>query len=102
LGRIGHFLSAHAFIGSWVSGYLVIAANAWMQHPVGYSRAADGSFHLTDFWALLSNPWVFWQYVHNMGGAVITASFAMSALDAFYLLTRKDLDYGKLDRGFSL
>jgi cytochrome d ubiquinol oxidase subunit I len=97
LGRIGHWFSAlMLFIGSWVSGYFIIATNAWMQHPVGYSRAADGSFHLTDFWALLFNPWVFWQYLHNMGGAVLTASFAMSALGAFYLLTRKDLDYGKL------
>jgi cytochrome bd ubiquinol oxidase subunit I len=84
------------FIGSWVSGYFIIATNAWMQHPVGYTRVADGSVHLNDFWAMLFNPWVFWQYLHNMGGAVVTASFAMSALGAFYLLTRKDLEYGRL------
>ena len=30
------------FLGSWVSGYFIIATNAWMQHPVGYSTAEDG------------------------------------------------------------
>ena len=97
LGRLGHWFSAlMIFIGSWVSGYFIIATNAWMQHPMGYIRAADGSFHLNDFCALLFNTWVFWQYLHNMGGAVVTASFVMSALGAFYLLMRRDLEFGRL------
>jgi cytochrome bd-type quinol oxidase subunit 1 len=29
--------------GSWLSGYFIIATDAWMQHPVGYERAPDGS-----------------------------------------------------------
>src|SRR5574340_569517 len=30
------------FLGSWLSGYFILATNAWMQHPVAYSVAADG------------------------------------------------------------
>ena len=68
------------FLGSWLSGYFIIATNAWMQHPVGYQLGADGSVQLSSFWALLLNPWAFWQYLHNMGGAVVTGSFVMAAV----------------------
>jgi cytochrome d ubiquinol oxidase subunit I len=97
LGQLGHWFTAlMIFIGSWLSGYFIIATNAWMQHPVGYTVAPDGAVHVSDFWALIFNPWAIWQYVHNMGGAVVTASFAMAALGAFYILTRKDLVSGKI------
>jgi cytochrome d ubiquinol oxidase subunit I len=97
LGPLGHWFTAlMIFVGSWLSGYFIIATNAWMQHPVGYTVAADGSVHVNDFWALIFNPWAFWQYLHNMGGAVVTASFAMAALGAFYVLTGKDLVSGKI------
>ncbi|HLB91284.1 MAG TPA: cytochrome ubiquinol oxidase subunit I, partial [Terriglobales bacterium] len=44
LSRKAHWLSAVAvFAGSWLSGYFIIATDAFMQHPVGYSTAADGS-----------------------------------------------------------
>ena len=57
LSQRGHWATAVAvFLGSWLSGYFIIATDAWMQHPVGYMRAADGSFQLTSFWQLLLNP----------------------------------------------
>ncbi len=97
LSRRAHWFAAlMVFLGSWLSGYFIIATNAWMQHPVGYTTAADGSVHVNDFWALLFNPWAGWQYVHNMGGAVVTGAFAMAALGAFYVLTRQQEEYGKL------
>ncbi len=97
VGRAGHFLAAlMVFIGSWLSGYFIIATNAWMQHPVGHSVGAKGAVSLDDFWALLFNDWALWQYLHNMGGAVVTGSFLMAALGAFYVLGRKDVEYGKM------
>jgi cytochrome d ubiquinol oxidase subunit I len=81
-----HWLSAvMVFVGSWVSGFFIIATNAWMQHPVAYS-GTGARVQLTSFWGLLTNPWVGWQYAHNMGGAVVTGAFAVAALGAFYLL----------------
>jgi cytochrome bd ubiquinol oxidase subunit I len=72
LGKIGHWFSALAvFIGSWLSGYLIIATNAWMQHPVGYHMGPHGEIMLSSFWKLLLNPWALWQYAHNMSAAVI-------------------------------
>jgi cytochrome bd ubiquinol oxidase subunit I len=96
-GQRIHWLAAFMlFAGSWLSGYFIIVTDAWMQHPVGYEIAADGTAHLTSFRALLFNEWAFWQYLHNMSGAVITGSFAMAAVGAFYLLSRKQVEYGRM------
>ena len=67
-----------------------------MQHPVGYAKAADGSVQLSSFWALVLNPWAWWQYAHNMSGAVITGAFVMASVGAFYLLWGKFEEYGRL------
>src|ERR1700678_3862964 len=43
LGAKLHFVSAFlVFLGSWLSGYLIVATAAWMHHPVGYSIGPDG------------------------------------------------------------
>ena len=83
------------FLGSWLSGYFIIATNAWMQHPVAYSVAEDGRLFVNSLMGLLTNPWIFWQYAHNMTAAVVTASFAMGALGAFYLLSGQHLTHAK-------
>ena len=84
------------FLGSWLSGYFIVATDAWMQHPVGYERVADGSVQLTSFWQLVLNPWAWWQYAHNMSGAVITGAFVMTAVGAFYLLSQKHVEQGRI------
>jgi len=97
LSQRAHWATAVAvFLGSWLSGYFIIATDAWMQHPVGYMRTADGTFQLTSFWQLLLNPWAGWQYAHNMSGAVVTGSFVMASIGAFYLLSRKHVEHGRM------
>ena len=98
--RVGpklHWLSSLCvFLGSWLSGYFIIATDAWMQHPVGYTLAPNGQFQLQSFWDLILNPWALWQYAHNMIASVVTASFVMAALGAFYLLSAKAEAYGRI------
>jgi cytochrome d ubiquinol oxidase subunit I len=97
LTRMQHWFTAlMVFVGSWLSGYFIIATDAWMQHPVGYQRVANGSLQLTSFWELVLNPWAWWQYAHNMSGAVITGAFVMSAVGAFYLLSQKHVQQGRV------
>src|SRR5947199_6237340 len=67
-----------------------------MQHPVGYMRAADGSFQVASFWQVATNPWALLQYSHNMSGAVITGSFVMAGVGAFYLLERKHEEQARI------
>lgn len=97
LGRLGHWFSVFlVWLGSWLSGYLIIATDAWMQHPLAYSQGSDGNFALASFWGLLLNPWALWQYAHNMLGAVQTGCFVMAALGAFYLLCQKFEDDARI------
>src|SRR3974390_805975 len=96
LGRLGHWVSAFlVFLGSWMSGYLIVATDAWMQHPVGYRVLPDGQLGLASFWKLLLNPGARGQYGHNMLGAVQTGCFVMAAVGAYYLLAHRDLLFGR-------
>jgi cytochrome d ubiquinol oxidase subunit I len=97
LGPKLHLASAFlVFLGSWSSGFFIIATDAWMQHPVGYTIGPHGEILLRSFTDLLLNPWIFWQYWHNMIASVVTASFVMAGLGAFYLLVKKESKYGAL------
>jgi cytochrome d ubiquinol oxidase subunit I len=97
--RIGprlHWLASLAvFLGSWLSGYFIIVTDAWMQHPVGYRIGPNGGIELTSFRDLLFNTWALWQYAHNMIASVVTASFVVAALGAFYLLAGRHQSYGR-------
>ena len=96
LGRIGHWISALlVFIGSWLSGYLIVATDAWMQYPTAYRVLPNGEIGLASFWGLVLNRWALAQYAHNMLGAVQTGCFVMAAVGAFYILSKRELFYGK-------
>ena len=97
LGPRGHWASAVAvWLGSWLSGYFIVATNAWMQHPVGYEIGASGVAQLTSFSSLLLNPWAIWGYLHTMVGAVQTGAVVMAAVGAFYVLSKRASEYGTL------
>jgi len=99
-GRVSrklHLASAMlVFLGSWLSGLFIIATDAWMQHPVGYNIGPKGEILLGQLSQLFLNPWLFWQYLHNMTASVVTASFVMAGLGAFYLITERQTHYGRL------
>jgi cytochrome bd ubiquinol oxidase subunit I len=97
LSKRMHWLSAvMVFAGSWLSGFFIIVTDAWMQHPVAFDRLPDGGFSVNSFWGLMLNPWALLQYAHNMVGAVVTGSFVMAAVGAYYLLEKRDVYYGKI------
>src|SRR5438132_7995022 len=70
-----HWLSAVAvFVGSWLSGYFIVATDAFMQHPVGYYIAPDGPAQLASFRSVVLNPLAGWLYAHMMTVAAITGA----------------------------
>ena len=87
LGPRLHFLAAVAVaLGSWLSGYFILVTNAFMQHPVGYQIEADGSIGIASLSAYLFNPWAWVQFAHNQMAALVTGSFVVAAVGAFYAL----------------
>jgi cytochrome d ubiquinol oxidase subunit I len=97
LGPRAHWAVAVAvWLGSWLSGYFIVATNGWMQHPVGYEIGPNGAAQLTSLSAMLLNPWAIWEYLHTMAGAVQTGAVVMAAVGAFYILARRVSEYGAL------
>ena len=96
IGQKGHLVATIlVWLGTWISGGFIIASNAWMQHPVGYTLA-NGRLNISDWWAVMTNSWILPQYLHAMSGAVVTGAFMMTGLGAYYLLSRRDIDYGRM------
>jgi cytochrome d ubiquinol oxidase subunit I len=87
LGPRYHFLAAVAVaVGSWLSAYFIIVTNAFMQHPVGHRVEADGTLGIESLSAYLLNPWALLQFAHNQMAALVTGSFVVAAVGAFYRL----------------
>ena len=97
MGQKLHFVTGLlVFIGSWASGYLILATNAWMQHPVGYEILENGKYVLENFSALFSNPWLMPAFLHNQMASLVTSSFVVASIGAFYILGKTNVEYGKL------
>ena len=97
LGPKSHLLAALGVaVGSWASGYFILVTNAFMQHPSGYSFAADGSLRLESLGRYLLNPWALIQFLHNQAAALVTGSFAIASGGAFYVLRDQKSAQGKL------
>jgi len=89
LGPRFHFLAAVAVaLGSWLSGYFILVTNAFMQHPVGYQIESAGSLGITNLSAYLLNPWAWIEFAHNQMATLVTGSFVVAAVGAFYMLRR--------------
>jgi len=71
-------------LGTVLSAAFIMAANSWMQHPVGYTMVG-GKPRLDDIWAVLTNPVFLWGYLHVILAALVTASSVMLAVSAWQL-----------------
>ncbi|WP_300612102.1 cytochrome ubiquinol oxidase subunit I [Trebonia sp.] len=72
------------FLGSVLSAAFIMAANSWMQHPVGYVMV-HGSPQLNDIWALFTNPVFVWGYAKVVLAAIVTGAAVMLAVSAWQL-----------------
>jgi cytochrome d ubiquinol oxidase subunit I len=81
-----HLATAYAFaVGSWLSAYFIIVANSWMQRPVG-STVANGRAELTSVWALLSNRFAVWAYIHVLLVGLTTAAVLIFGVACWHFL----------------
>ncbi|HEX7487223.1 MAG TPA: cytochrome ubiquinol oxidase subunit I [Vicinamibacterales bacterium] len=96
LRPVVHWLSAvMVALGAVVSGFFIIATDAWMQHPVAY-EIVNGRAELTSLWGLLTNPYALWQFPHAISGSLVTASMVVAGVGAYYLLSRTFENAGRL------
>ncbi|MGH3246194.1 MAG: cytochrome ubiquinol oxidase subunit I [Trebonia sp.] len=72
-------------IGTMLSAFFILAANSWMQHPVGY-KIVDHKAVLTDFWALLTNSTLWVEFPHTLLAAFVTGGMVLLGVSAWKLL----------------
>lgn len=77
-----------AVIGSWISAFFIIAANSWMQHPVGVDLV-DGRPVLVDIWAVLSNNTALAAYSHTLLGSISVAGGFLLGIAWYHLWRRR-------------
>jgi cytochrome d ubiquinol oxidase subunit I len=89
LSRRLHLLSIWLVaLGGVLSAAFIMAANSWMQRPVGYTINAQGHAQLTNIWAVLSNTVFVWSFIHVLLASLITACMIMLAVSAWHLRRR--------------
>jgi len=82
-----------ASIGTAISAYFILAANSFMQHPVGYT--IDAEKHravLTDIWAVLGNTTTLIAFPHTIFASILTGGVFVVAVSAWYLRKGRDVD----------
>ncbi|AZI41717.1 cytochrome ubiquinol oxidase subunit I [Deinococcus psychrotolerans] len=77
-------------IGTAISAFWIIIANAWMQHPVGY-EILNGQAVLTSFWAVMTNPKGWQWFSHIFAGGLTVAAFFVMAVSGYHLRRKHEI-----------
>ncbi|HEY7859395.1 MAG TPA: cytochrome ubiquinol oxidase subunit I [Candidatus Nanopelagicales bacterium] len=79
-------------LGSILSALFILAANSWMQHPVGYTTdPATGRPQLSSVGELFTNPVFVWGYLHVIAAALVYGGAILLAVSAWHLRRRNEV-----------
>ena len=79
-------------IGTTLSAYWILAANTWMQHPVGFHKIGE-VFKVTSWPEVIFNPATFPRFIHMMLAAYLCAAFVIISVSAYYLIKKRHLGF---------
>lgn len=85
--------------GTLMSAFWILAANSFMQRPVGF-EINNGRAEMNDFFALITNGQLLVEFPHTIFGALATGAFLVAGVSAYKLMKKQDLDFFK--RSFNL
>src|SRR5260370_41558001 len=102
-GRIGKrmmmFANLMVTVGTVLSVTWILVANSWMQTPAGYKRV-NGQFQPVDWQHVILNPSFPLRFIHMLVGALISASWFIAGISAWYFLKQRHLPIAR--RGVSI
>lgn len=84
-----------AALATWLSAYLILVANSWMQHPVGY-EITDGKAQLTNVWSLLTNSFALTAWLHTILAGLIFGSMVMLGISCWHFLRGRNVELFRL------
>ncbi len=79
-------------LASNISGYWILSANAWMQHPVGYV-IRNGRAELTDFLAVITQGYAVHIFIHTISSAYVLAGFVVLCVSSYHLLKKQNVEF---------
>ena len=85
-----------AAIGTLLSAYFILAANAWMQHPVGYTiNIEKGRAELTDIVEVLTQKLAVATFFHTIPSAIFTGAAVIAGISAWLLVKKIDIEMSR-------
>ncbi|WP_319782276.1 cytochrome ubiquinol oxidase subunit I [Oceanisphaera sp. IT1-181] len=97
--KLHYFATCVVAFGTWVSSFWIIAANSWMHTPAGH-KIVEGRFEVDSWMEVIFNPSMPYRLVHMLLAAMLTATFLIGGVSAWYL--RKDRDVAFAKKGLSM
>jgi cytochrome d ubiquinol oxidase subunit I len=79
-------------IASNLSAFWILAANSFMQQPVGYTLAENGKIVMSSFLDLVKNPNLWVEFPHTEFSGLTTAAFFVLGISAYHLLRKKEIN----------
>jgi cytochrome d ubiquinol oxidase subunit I len=81
------------WLGTWLSAYFILAANSWMQHPVGYElNSQTGRAQATDIWDILSQKFLLFAWTHVILAGLLTGGFLVLGVSCWHLLRGRNIE----------
>lgn len=97
--KLHFFSTVTVAIGTWISAFWIIVANSWMQTPAGY-RLVDGRFQVDSWMDIIFNPSMPYRLTHMLLATLITATFVVAGVSAYYLIKKQHQDFAR--KGLSM
>jgi cytochrome d ubiquinol oxidase subunit I len=88
-------------LGTLLSSTWIIAANSWMQTPAGY-KMVDGRFEPTNWMQAIFNPSFIWRWPHMVAAVLISASFFVAGISAWYLVKGRATGFARRSMSIAL
>jgi cytochrome d ubiquinol oxidase subunit I len=79
-------------IASNISAFWILAANSFMQQPVGYTTLSSGKIVMSSFWDLVKNPNLWVEFPHTVFSGFTTAAFFVLGISAYHLIRKKEIN----------
>ncbi|MBT2293272.1 cytochrome ubiquinol oxidase subunit I [Paenibacillus albidus] len=80
--------------GTMLSAFWILAANSFMQHPVGFA-INNGRAEMNDFFALITNGQLLVEFPHTVLAAYATGAFLVTGISAYKLLKKQEVSFFK-------
>ena len=92
--KVHYFSTCMVSLGTMISAFWILSANSFMHTPAGFD-IVDGIVMPVDWWAIVFNPSFPYRYFHMVVAALLSTSFVIAAVGAWYVIHNRQVDFGK-------